>query len=166
MAGGAVAADKFNKDEVTVVTLTGGPVQTGAADQEVTIPLNGASTYSFTQHAGEALQLITRVDADKGTSSFCEISTYVFDTVGSSSNNNGGTMGTRVDNATDRGGPGFGLADISGLPAPASDTTVTLRAFTQENGPNCDNPNIPTTGTGNDDSWTVSVRVSVVTLRN
>ncbi|MEX2099968.1 MAG: hypothetical protein WEB19_01005 [Acidimicrobiia bacterium] len=121
----------------------------------MTIPLNGQPSFTFTQLAGEAVELIATVDADPGTSTFCGVNTIVY--------GDGIPLGARVDLFTNKGELGEG-SDIGGLAAPASDRTVTLRAFTRELD-GCDQEPPELEGDG-PDTWTVSVTVTVVTLRN
>jgi hypothetical protein len=49
------------------------------------------------------------------------------------------------------------------LPAPASNTTRTIQAFAEED---FENPDPSCDVSPNEDTWTLSVNVSVVTLRN
>ena len=129
--GGIVAkppSEKPGQDEVTLVTLTGGPVDTTTSGEQVPIPLNGAATFVFTQRAGEAVQLILTVDAT-GPATFCDMAAIVY--------GEGIPLGARVDVFSNKGEVGEG-SGIGGLPAPATDTIVTLKAIAMESAGSCD----------------------------
>jgi len=155
MAGGAVAADRINRDEVTVVTTTGGPVDVIQTDDPVAVPLVSPS---FTQKAGEAVMVTAqilvsypgRVDGSHG----CDVFVDLFDS------SNSGEAGFEMRRLWERGAFGDPTG-TTGLPAPASDTirTLTAEARLVTGGFSC---------AGNPDEWVyrVSVRVSIVTYRN
>lgn len=149
----------------TLVNLSGGPVTTTSPNTDVTIPLNGQATYSFTQKAGEAVQVIATFDADAGTgpsgASFCNLLLMVY----------GDKIQARYDVKSEAGELGEGSA-VGGRAAPATDTTVTLRAIARElsdpTESQCDQANSeePSTDPVDQDTWTVSVRVTVHTIRS
>lgn len=158
MTGGAVAAGKINKDEVTIVTLTGGPVDTTEPNADVTIPLTDDSDeLTFTQQAGEAIELIATFDADSSQATFCNMTAFVY----------GVDLPLQArpqfDFKSEAGELGEGSA-VGGLPAPETDREVTLRAITRETD-GCDE-DVGEGETDLSDTWTVSVIVSIVTLRN
>jgi hypothetical protein len=132
---------------------------------EYPIQLNGANTFSFTQPAGAAVELIvTQTDAESHWSNpsypaaFCEGTVYVFD--------DSAPLGVRLDLLDQRGDhvgfPGYQTA-MNGLAAFSSDRTVTLSAIVREND-GCDDTN-DDEPVADDDWWTVSIRVSVVILQ-
>jgi hypothetical protein len=159
VTGGAVAADKMNKDEVTVVNLTGGPVDTTAPHEDVTIPLTDESDeFTFTQKAGEAVELIATFDTDSSQATFCGMTAFVY----------GVDLPLQArpvfDFKSEAGELGEGSA-IGGLAAPTEDREVTLRAIARETEDGCDE-DVGEGETNLSDTWTVSVAVSIVTLRN
>jgi hypothetical protein len=162
MTGGAVAADKLDKDEVTVVTLTGGPVDTTSPNEDVTIPLtSGSDTFTFTQKAGEAVEVIATFDVSS-QATFCNMVAFVY----------GVDLPLQArpqfDFKSEAGELGEGSA-IGGLAAPAEDREVTLHAIARElgsgsgDGSGCDEE---VEGVADSDTWSVGVTVSVVTLRS
>lgn len=161
----AKPADKVDKDEVTLVTLTGGPVDTTVPNEEVPITLNGESTFSFTQKAGEAVQLIAEAAlVETAGVGECGVDVIVYDSL--NVDPEGRTWGTRSSAFRERGDFGEGTTDIDGLPAPASDRTVTLTAFARETD-GCDETSLcETEGDCEEDTWSVSLRVTIVTIRN
>ncbi len=158
VTGGAVAAGKINKDEVTVVTLRGGPVDTTESNVDVTIPLTeGSDEFTFTQKAGEAVELVATFDPDSSQATFCNMTAFVY----------GVDLPLQArpqfDFKSEAGELGEGSA-VGGLAAPTADREVTLRAIAREND-GCDED----VGEGEQDlsdTWSVSVVVSVVTLQN
>lgn len=158
VTGGAVAANKIDKDEVTTVTLTGGPVDTTEPNADVTIPLTDESDeFTFTQKAGEAVEVIATFDVDSSQATFCNLTAFAY----------GVDLPLQArpqfDFKSEAGELGEGSA-IGGLAAPAADREVTIRAIARETD-GCDQD----VGEGEEDlsdTWTVSVTVSVVTLRN
>jgi hypothetical protein len=158
VTGGAVAADKINKNEVTVVTLTGGPVDTTEPNEDVAIPLTDESDeFTFTQKAGEAVELIATFERDDSQATFCNMTAFVY----------GVDLPLQArpvfDFKSEAGELGEGSA-VGGLAAPTEDREVTLRAIARE-GEGCDE-DVGEGETNLSDTWTVSVAVSVVSLRN
>lgn len=147
-----------------ITNLSGGPVATTSPNADVTIPLNGQSTYTFTQRAGEAVQVIATFDVDGGTgpsaASFCNLLVMVY----------GDKIQARYDVKSEAGELGEGSA-IGARAAPAADTTITLRAVARElsdaTESHCDDTNSdePSTDPVDQDTWTASVRVTVQTIR-
>jgi hypothetical protein len=156
-AVGKPATEPPGGNEVTLVTLTGGPVSTTTPGAQVPIPLNGESTFVFTQKAGEAIELILTANPSGDTATFCDMAAIVY--------GDGIPLGARVDLFSNKGEVGLGSA-IGGLPAPATDTIVTLKAITMESSEFCDGEVPGEPGPADTDTWTVSVRVTIVTLRN
>lgn len=157
-SGGAQAAPNANRGEVTVVTLSGSASTTSPSAYSTgdIILLNGASTFTFTQAAGEAVELIASVDAG-GDVTLCDVTTIVYGESGGA----GLPLGARVDISSDKGERGEG-SDVGGIAAPGADRTIVLKAIAWE-GSSCDG------GEGGDagsDTWNIALRVSVVTLRN
>lgn len=158
VTGGAVAGNKIDRDEVSVVTLTGGPVDTTEPNEDVPIPLTeGSDEFTFTQKAGEAVEIIATFDVDSSQATFCNLTAFVY----------GIDLPLQArpqfDFKSEAGELGEGSA-VGGLAAPAADREVTLRAIAREND-GCDED----AGEGEtefSDTWSVSVAVSVVTLRN
>ncbi len=161
LAGVAVGADKINRDEVTVVTATGGPVSTTGPEEgsnhiQVAIPL---SIESFTQRAGESVLLNASADVQRTSPvNPCDVEVVVF----TSDEPQG--AGLHMQDLSERGDHGDSTAS-EGLPAPASDTVRTLEAlvavapFEEGQGGEfgfCDES----------DTFSASVRVSIVTFRN
>jgi hypothetical protein len=139
-------------DEVTVVNLSGGPVSTTDNAVGVPIPLNGASSYTFTQKAGTAVQLIATTEIDDSDATFCAWHVIVY----------GDKLQARIDGATEKGEVGEG-SGIGGLAAPATDTQITVQALVRE----LDQCDQEVEGIADEDTITVeSLRVSVITLRN
>ena len=162
---GASSKPIADKDEVSIITITGGPVDTTTQGAEVTIPLNGQDRFVFTQRAGDVVQIVTAVTADPntapGTSGFCDMTAIVYD--------DGTNIGTRADFSTNKGEYGEGGAGITALAASATDRTVTLTAFAREDFDFCDEDLYDNDGLLFDsgpDTWTVSVKVSIITVRN
>jgi hypothetical protein len=158
--GAKPAIEQPDKDEVTLVTLTGGPVDTTTPGADVEIELNGEPAFTFIQKAGEAVELIL-TPSTSGNANFCNVTTIIYA--------DDKPLGARVDEFSNKGEVGEG-SDIGGLAAPASDTTITLKALTRESGESCDQDVYNDEGTeiidSGPDTWTVSVRVTIVTLRN
>ncbi len=163
LAGVAVGAKSTDRDEVTVVTATGGPVSTTGPDEghdhtEVALPL---SIGSFTQRAGESVLLNATADVQRTSpTNPCDVEVVVFTgdqlvPVGA---------GLHMQDLSERGDEGDGTAS-EGLPAPASDTvqplTALVRVFAFEEGQGGEFGFCEET-----DTFSVSVRVSIVTLRN
>ena len=140
-------------DEVTVVNLSGGPVSTTDNGVQVPIPLNGAASYTFTQKAGQAVQLIATADVDDTGGSFCSYVVIV----------HGDKLQARIDGSTEKGEVGEG-SGIGGLAAPSADTSVTIQAIVMEID-QCDE-GLPEPSNGPDTIIVNSLRVSVITLRN
>jgi hypothetical protein len=139
-------------DEVTVVNLSGGPVSSTDENVDVPIPLNGAPSFTFTQKAGQAVQLIATPDFDDSAATFCDWVVIV----------HGDKLQARIDGHTDRGEVGEG-SGIGGLAAPASDTVITIQALVRE----LDGCDEEVEGVADEDTITVnSLQVSVITLRN
>lgn len=164
MAGSAVAADKIDKDEVTVVTLTGGPVETTEPNAIVTIPLTDDSDeFTFTQKAGEAVQLIATFDVFT-EATFCNMFVFVY------ADDLPLQARPQFDFKSEAGELGEGSA-MGGLAAPMEDQEVTLHAIARELGDGygtdgmkgCDQE---VEGVSDSDTWTVSLTLSIVTLRN
>jgi hypothetical protein len=82
---------KADTDEVTVVTLRGGPVETTAPGTGDTILLNGESEFTFTQKADVAVQVILSnyIGWDESDVTFCDGTTIVYA--------DGLPLGARVD---------------------------------------------------------------------
>lgn len=145
--------------EVTLVTLSGSTSTTSPEAYETGDPilLNGQATYTFTQAAGEAVQLIASVIAVANPATFCDVTTIVY-------GQSGGVLlplGARVDYFSNRGERGLG-SDVGGIAAPATDRTITLRAIAFE-GQGCDTV---VEGVDDEDTWDLTLTVSVVTLRD
>ena len=146
--------------EVTLVTLTGSVSTTSPAAYETgdTILLDGQATYNFTQAAGEALQLIASVDDVSETpATFCDVTTIVY-------GESGGVLlplGARVDYFSEKGERGEG-SNVGGLAAPATDRSITLKAIAFE-GNTCDTA---VEGVDDEDTWDLTLTVSVVMLRD
>lgn len=161
MAGGAVAKDKIDKDEVTVVTTTGGPVQSVNPSEEppeAEIPL---SNPTFTQKAGEAALVSAEADISgvPQETANCDLFVVVSDRAGS-------LIGLFMEQLARRGDPGT-LGGSRAVAAPATDREITLSAFAQEAIPPDDQGNpVPDEGQCDAETFTVSVRVSITTLRN
>lgn len=145
-AVGGLAAVATNKDEVTLRAVSGGPVQTGAPGEDVEISLTNAS---FTQRAGEAVLLIADADTSANRVSSCTVHVVVHTT-----DADGALF---VEDVADKGEIGDDT-EHELLPAPATNTPRTLEAFAEEDPDSCD--------VDGEDTWTASVNVSVVTLRN
>ncbi len=161
LAGVAVGAKTTDRDEVTVVTATGGPVSTTGPEEgsnhiQAAIPL---SIESFTQRAGESVLLNATADVERTSpTNPCDVEVVVF----TSDEPQG--AGLHMRDLSERGDHGDATAS-EGLPAPASDTVRTLEAlvavapFEEGQGGEfgfCDES----------DTFSASVRVSIVTLRN
>jgi hypothetical protein len=168
ISGYAVAGpkDKDNKDEATVTTLIGGPVDTDEAGVETPIPLGAGA--SFTQKAGEPVMVVLHgtFTPQPGTE-LCDVTAVVTD------EDNPADLGAEVVELWERGFEGM-FTDSEILVAPPVDTERNLRAFAIEaqdhpgfEGFGCDeeDPESEPPDTGND-VWTVEVRVTIVTLRN
>jgi hypothetical protein len=145
VAIGGFAAVMTDGDEVTLRPSRGGPVQTTSPEASVEIPL---SNPTFTQRAGEAVLLIAQARTRESRLSPCSVFIEVVDSTGEA--------GIAMEDAADRGSVGA-LAENELLPARATNTVRTLSAFATE-GPDCD--------VDGEDTWTVSVNVSIVSLRN
>ncbi len=168
LAGVAVGAKTTDRDEVTVVTTTGsasahGPVEHEPGDvSETEIQLTPIDSY--TQRAGESVLLNGTIDVQNISpyeQAPCDVFVRVFS---GESGGDEGRAGLIMAYLFERGEVGD-AADSEGLPAPAVDTTRTLKAevmvdpFDEHQGGDfgdCD----PS------DTYNVSVRVSIVTLRN
>lgn len=176
MAGGAVAADKINKDEVTVVTTTGAISTTGPTNGDGdAIPLTDDT---FTQKAGEVLLVSAELTGTgvAGETATCDLEIIVAGGEGNGNPDN--LVGLFMRQLARRGDPGD-RAGSQALPAPATDRDITLSAFAQEQIPPDENGS-PQEDTGQcdggeniggdtdtfTDTFTVSLRVSITTLRN
>jgi hypothetical protein len=146
------AKGQSTNDEVSVVNLSGGPVNTTGNNVDAPILLNGASSFTFTQKAGEAVQLIATADVDDSDATFCTWVVIV----------HGDKLQARIDGATEKGEVGEG-SDIGGLAAPVANTEVTIQALVRE----IDQCDQEVEGIDDEDTITVnSLRVSVITVRN
>lgn len=169
---GADAAGKNPSRPVTITTLTGSGSTADVAENQPNdnvdypILLNGSESFTFTQPAGTVAELVvTATDEEVHWSNpeypaaFCEGTVYVFD--------DSAPLGARLDLLDQRGDhvgfPGY-RTTINAIAAPDADTTITLRAIVREND-GCDDVN-QDEPVADDDWWTVSIRVSVVLLRN
>lgn len=156
MTGAAVAGDKSNadKDEVTVVTTTGGPVDVIDPDIPVEITLTDPS---FTQTAGEAVLLTATIEVSypdrEEFSHGCDVFVDLFDPT------TDGTVGFTMVRLWERGAFGD-TTGTTGVSAPTSDTLRTLTVLARIGG--SEGSSCAFTG----DVYTVSVRVSIVTYRN
>lgn len=159
-SGVAHGAPRPNRGEVTLVTLSGS-TSTTSPDAYPTgdpILLNGDSTYTFTQAAGEAVQLILSVDVvATTTATFCDVTTIVYGESGGDSL----PLGARVDYYSEKGERGEG-SNVGGIAAPATDRPITLKAIAFEN-QSCDTV---VEGVDDQDTWDLTLTVSVVTLRD
>jgi len=173
MAGGAIAATGTGKGPVSLVTATGGPVTVTAesaarvTDEEPfghTIPLSGTTT--FMQKAGQALLFATELSAtNTDYSATCDLYVLVSVSTGGSGSGSGFGLDTRV--LAERGGSKDSLDSVA-LAAPAADRVITLswaRAWAYrelEDGTthDCADENDNFTS----DTWTLSLRVSVITM--
>jgi hypothetical protein len=158
-SGVAHGAPKPDRGEITLVTLSGSTSTTSPAAYEIGDPilLNGQATFAFTQAAGEAVQLIASVDAVADPATFCDVTTIVY-------GESGGVLlplGARVDYFSERGERGLG-SDVGGIAAPATDRPITLKAIAFESN-SCDGGQDGDLG---EDTWDLTLRVSVVTLRD
>lgn len=165
MTGGAIAADKLNKDEVTVVTVTGGPIDVITPGEAVAIPL---TVPTFTQKAGEPVLLSATIlvtytpSPESGDPAFspCDLFVDVFDSATSSYYVS--DVGLKMRRLGERGDYGD-LNDSGAIPAPTSDTLRTLTVLAEKR----PNPDAPCdTAEAQAQVHTVSVRVSIVTYRN
>lgn len=163
MTGAAVAGDKLNKDEVTVVTTTGGPVDVVAVGTEVAIPLTNPS---FTQKAGEAVLLSATIlvtyDPPPGDPAFAPCDLFVIVSDSATSSYYVSDVGLHMTRLAERGDHGD-LNDSGAIPAPTSDTLRTL-TVTAEKHPNPDH--LCDSADNIAQVHEVSVRVSIVTYRN
>ncbi|HEX2031789.1 MAG TPA: hypothetical protein VHL78_10360 [Actinomycetota bacterium] len=158
LSGGAIAKDKLNKDEVTHLTITGGPVTSvdpddGAAE----IPL---STETYTQKAGEVLLVsafadITGVPQGEAT---CDLSVVLE----GQSPDPGWNFGIYDMFQLARRGDGGDRIGDTVLPAPETDQLITLTARAHEE----DFGELSEEGDCTDDTFTVSLRATLTTLRN
>jgi hypothetical protein len=140
-----------DKDEVSVASATGGLTTTTVGEEE-TIPLTG--DFTFTQRVGEAVLLTATAEITRSATADCDL--HVVVTSGRPEE-----VGLEMVDLWERGFHG-GQSDSESLPAPAVDTVRTLRSFAQvlsagEVG--CD-------AAGDGETFTVSLRVSIVTFRN
>jgi hypothetical protein len=176
----------------TLITLTGGPVQTPTytdddqvGNVEVTIPLNGASSYTFTQKAGEALLITAEAVMTSGsTANFCGAQVSVRGVADENVfPNSAGWLGLNMTQHTNKGDYGE-LTDSRAIPAPAANRSFNIEAVVVEGqrndpglaqlygpgdtcdgfGPQAENPNDPDYDPFQDD-WTASVRVTIVSFR-
>lgn len=152
MAGGAVAKDKIDKDEVTVVTTTGEVTTT--APGLYTIPLTDPT---FTQKAGEVALISAEVEMEPENFSDCDVRVVVAGIA---------PLGLEMPMLTSRGDVGDPGASQA-LAAPEADREITLTAEAsveefEEAGP----PDGQCKDGGDPVSFTVSLRVSISTLRN
>ena len=159
VGGFAAIAKKQDKDEVTMRTITGGPTQTTDPFEEVAIPLANAT---FVQRAGEAMIVMVRADFTPSPDThFCDVAVFVSDA------NDAGAVGIFFEESAEKGD--IGQATGSELmAAPAVDTTHTLQAVVVEDPadePRCDGPD-EDDQVVREDTWTVSLRVTVASLRN
>jgi hypothetical protein len=171
-AGGAVAATG-TKGPVSLVTATGGPVTVTAesaarvTDEEPfghTIPLSGKTT--FMQKAGQALLFATELSATNAHySASCDL--YVLVSVSTGGSGFGSNFGLDTRVLAERGGSKDSLDSVV-LAAPAADRVITLSwarawAYRQlEDGTthDCDDDS----GNFSSDTWTLSLRVSVIRM--
>jgi hypothetical protein len=157
--GVADGAPRPNHGEVTLVTLSGSTSTTSPAAYVTGDPilLNGQATYMFTQAAGEAVQLIATVDAVADPATFCDVTTIVY-------GESGGVLlplGARVDYFSEKGERGEG-SNVGGIAAPATDRAITLKAIAFESN-SCDTA---VEEVDDEDTWHLTLTVSVVTLRD
>jgi hypothetical protein len=171
LTGAAVAGNKINKDEVTVVTATGsdekvvGPHKEGPGFSEEEIPL---SIDSYTHRAGESVLLnatarIEQTSLPNVGGPECDVRVVVH--MSDPGHEGGGDTGAGLEMLwlTERGDPGD-ATDSEGLPAPATDTERSLTALVSV--APYDGPDAIEDACDETDEFTVSVRVSIVTLRN
>jgi hypothetical protein len=156
---------KTGTDEVTTVTVTSEPVlvtDTYYPDQ-LTLSLDPATQSSFTQKAGEVVLVSAQASMQEteGTN-FCGIEVRVIDS------QSPGDMNLRMTAHTNKGEYGE-LADSTILVAPATDTPRSFEGWASMNPEDsgCDTIDEfdPPEGPAHDDAWTVSLRVSITTLR-
>lgn len=121
-------------------------MQTTAPGTATEIPL---SNPSFVQRAGEALLLIADARTRESRESPCTVFVNVEDSTGEAK--------LTVESWADKGDAGTST-EHELLPAKAVNTARTLRAFAIEDENTCD--------IDGEDTWTVSVNVSIVSLRN
>jgi len=164
LAGGAVAKDqkdKADKDEVTVETSTAGPITTTDPSQEEPelIPL-----VDFTQRAGEIALVSVNADIDGPAQDVagCDVLIGVVADTGSGEND----LGFELARLARRGDPTIKTADSQALPAPASDTAVSLDAFVTESNPPDEEGNPSEDGTCDEETYEVTFTVSITTLRD
>jgi hypothetical protein len=157
---------KPNTDEVSIVSLASNTVTVTELgyDKEVPLLLDGKPTYTFTQRAGEAVIVSAVADMQPiGDTNFCQVDVRVID----ATEGHPGDLGLYMTAHTNKGDPGES-GDSTVLVAPASNRTRTVRAFSYlpdyENG--CDMEMEGEDDPPYDDAWSVSVRVSVITLRS
>lgn len=162
-AGTAVAADKVkeDKDEITITTLVGGPVDSTDPFTQVPIPLTDAT---FVQQPGEMLVISATAElVQSEETAFCGALVVVTDT------NHPEQLGLEMFSHTELGDWGQ-LTDSAALGTVTSPTTRQLAAYVIENGgPGsewpCDSVNEEEPD-GGQDTYTATVTVTVTTLRD
>lgn len=113
-------------DGVSVVNLTSGtPVDTGDEFEQVPISLNGASDYTFTQKAGEVVELVATAEISRSPDmKFCDMAVFVYD--------ENTQVGVNLMEASERGGVPWPYSGTNGFAARATDRTIVLKAAAQE----------------------------------
>ncbi|HEX2068884.1 MAG TPA: hypothetical protein VHH54_01610 [Actinomycetota bacterium] len=175
----------------TIATVSGGPVSTPtytSEDQvgevEVTIPLNGSPSYTFTQKAGEVIIIAAEATlTESAGTSFCGARLFVRGVENQNVfPNSSAWVGMEMSQHTNKGDYGL-LTDSETIPAPAAERQISIEAVVVEGerndphleafygpGDTCDgfgpgsDPENPDYDPGQD-SWTASVRVSIASLR-
>ena len=164
-----VPAPKPDRNEVEIETTTGGPTQSVDPDVNQPIPI---ADPTFTQLAGEVA--LVSVDADiegdppddeleqpRG----CDVFVAVVGDTGSGVLAE--DLGFELVALDQRGDPTTKTADSQALPPPDADREITLEAFvTEAIVPDEQGNPVPDEGQCDDDTFTVSLDVSVTTLRN
>lgn len=164
-----VPGTRPDRNEVEIQTTTGGPTQSVDPGADEPIPI---ADPTFTQLAGEVA--LVSVDADiEGDPPDSELSQprgcdlFVSIVADTGSGVLAEDLGFELVALDQRGDPTTKTADSQALPAPDADREITLVAFvTEAIVPDEQGNPVPDEGQCDDDTFTVSLDVSVTTLRN
>jgi hypothetical protein len=164
-----VPATRTDRNEVEIQTTTGGPTQSIDPDGNEAIPI---ADPTFTQRAGEValVSVDADIEGDPPDSELeqprgCDLFVSVLGDTGSGVAAQ--DLGFELVALDQRGDPTTKTADSQALPAPDADREVTLEAFvTEAIVPDEQGNPAPDEGQCDDDTFTVSLDVSVTTLRN
>jgi len=164
-SGGAIAKDKLDKDEVTNLAVTGGPILSeDPSDGPVSIAL---SPNTFTQKAGEALLATAYIDVGGTLPEDATCDLYV-GVQGNSTTTRGWGFGIIDDlfELAQRGDPGDRTGSAA-LPAPDTDEELELTADVLELIPPDENGD-PAEDTGQCDTnqFEVEIVVTLTSLRD